>query len=330
MSTTPRKPQPGDRSPEEPVPERRPDEPLDAYSSAVVKAAEMVGPAVVHLSTRGSRRGTWPPPSGGGSGLIFRPGAFVLTNDHVVRGAARIRVTLGDGREFRAEKIGADRLTDLAVLRFDAREVPVALLLPTPEPRVGQLVVAIGNPLGLRWSVTAGVVSAVHRTLRVGPDRWLHNLIQTDAATHPGNSGGPVVTADGRVVGITTLQIAGAPGLGFAISASEALPIIGTLLQRGHVERPYLGVDGQSVLLEEGEPRRGVLVLAVEATSPASRAGIRPMDTILEVDGRVVETLDALALAVRTRAVGDRLAIVVRRRQKDRRVTIVLGDRGRD
>jgi len=320
---------PGDRSAEKPASETRPDEILDAYSTAVVHAAETVGPAVVNLSTRGARRGTWPPPTGGGSGLIFRQGAFVLTNEHVVRGATKIRATLADGREFPAEKIGADRLTDLAVLRLQGRDLPAATLSSDPPLRVGQLVVAIGNPLGLRWTVTAGVVSAVHRTLRVGPDRWLHNLIQTDAMIHPGNSGGPLVDGAGRVVGITTLHIAGAPGLGFAISASEALPIVDTLLRRGHVERPYFGVDGQSVLLEEDNPRRGVLVLAVESMSPASRAGIRPMDTILEVDGRAVESLDALAQTVRGRAVGDRLAVLVRRRRRDRAVSIVLGDRGR-
>lgn len=264
-------------------------EALDAYSRAVVRAVERVAPAVVSVGVRRSGR------PGTASGLVVAPDGYVLTNHHVVQGSRRPVVGLGDGRLLPAERVGEDPHTDLALLRVPQDRLPTAELGDSSRLRVGQLVVAIGNPLGFAATVTAGVVSALGRTLYSQTGRIIENVIQTDAALNPGNSGGPLADAAGRVVGINTAVIAGAQGLCFAIPSNTARWVVGQLLQHGRVRRAYLGVateparlDRRVVLQHRLEGDRAARVVYVEPGSAADRAGLRPGDAVVAAAGRIV------------------------------------------
>ncbi len=278
---------------------------LDAYSRAVASAVELVAPAVVHLQAR--QRGRKDPeiaseaPIGAGSGVIFTPDGFVLTNSHVVHGAAAVEATLTDGRSFPAYLVGEDPDSDLAVLRLHADGLAHAELGDSAAIRVGQLVIAIGNPFGFQCSVTAGVVSALGRSLRSGTGRLIDDIVQTDAALNPGNSGGPLVTARGRIIGINTAIIRPAQGLCFAIASNTARFVVAELLRHGKVRRSYIGVGAQTVAL----PRRvarfhdlraesAARVMSIAPDSPAARAGLQIGDTIDEFDGTPVTGIDAL------------------------------------
>ena len=276
---------------------------LDAYSRAVISAVERVGPAVVNVEVEARPRSASPERggNGSGSGFIFTPDGLILTNSHVVNGAAIIETTLADGQRFRADLVGDDPDTDLAVLRIHANDLPSAALGNSHALKPGQLVVAIGNPFGFQTTVTAGVVSALGRSLRSRSGRLMDDIIQTDAALNPGNSGGPLVSSAGAVIGVNTAIILPAQGLCFAIPIDTAKWVAGRLIQSGRIRRGFLGVGGQNVPLPRRvarlqgiTPARGVLVVSIEPGSPAARAGLRERDIIVGLDDHPVTAVDDL------------------------------------
>ncbi len=278
---------------------------LDAYSKAVVSAAEKVSPSVVKIdvtqSAGRSRSGEPRERQGGGSGFVFTPDGLILTNSHVVHDAKRIDVSLADGQRFPADIIGDDPATDLAVIRIDAPNLVVVELGDSQKLRVGQLAIAIGNPYGFQYTVTAGVVSALGRSLRSYSGRLIDDVIQTDASLNPGNSGGPLVTSDGQVVGVNTAMIQMAQGLCFAIGINTAKFVASRLLRDGRIRRSYIGVEAQTVPLHRRLIRfydlpqeSGVVVMSVTASGPAQKAGLREGDVIITLDGKSVAGVDDL------------------------------------
>jgi S1-C subfamily serine protease len=280
---------------------------LDAYSEAVTGVVERVSPSVVHLAAfhKGQAqtpRGTVPFERGGsGSGVIIAPDGYVLTNSHVVHGASRLEVGLSDGRQVPATLIGADPHTDLAVVRVPESGLPPARFGDSSRLKVGQLVIAIGNPLGFQATVTAGVVSALGRSLRSESGRLIEDIIQTDAALNPGNSGGPLVDSRGQVIGINTAVIQYAQGICFAIPGNTARRVAGLLIKEGRVRRAQVGVHGETRPL----PRRlvhelrlsaetGVQIHSVLPGSPAEAAGLRPGDILLAIEGTTIADVDDL------------------------------------
>jgi S1-C subfamily serine protease len=278
-------------------PEPAPDdgEALDAYSRVIVRIAETLRPAVVNLRAGKGRE------SGSGSGVLFTPDGFLLTNAHVVRGFSRPRIRLHDGREIGGRVVGTDPWTDLAVVQAEANALPFAELGDSAKLRVGQLVVAVGSPFGFESTVTAGVVSALGRTLRTLTGHLVDNVIQTDAALNPGNSGGPLVDSRGRVVGINTAIIAPAQGICFAIPANMARDIVPHLLKHGKVLRGYLGLHAHMVPLPVSTRRQfalqqesGVQVVAIEPDAPADQAGILEDDVIVALGDQPIASVDDL------------------------------------
>ena len=277
---------------------------LDAYSAAVVGAVERVGPSVAHLEvwSGGSGRPRSQRGEGGsGSGFVFTPDGFLLTNSHVVDGAARVRASFPDGSSYLADVVGRDPDTDLAVLRVDAPTLVPARLGDSTRLRPGQVVIAIGNPLGFASTVTSGVVSGLGRTMRSKSGRLIDSVIQTDAALNPGNSGGPLVDSRGDVVGINTAIITGAQGICFAIPVSTAHFVIPQLIREGRVRRGWIGVGGQTIQLSRRRVQvshlaapGAVLVTEVAPRSPAERAGLRQRDIILTFAGADVGSVDDL------------------------------------
>jgi S1-C subfamily serine protease len=299
---------------------RNDEELLDAYSRAVVGAADRVSTSVVNIEVRHRGRQADGEMQSSGSGFLFAPDGFILTNSHVVQGAGQIDVSLLDGRHFRAEKVGDDPETDLAVIRIAAPNLVAAHLGDSQKIRVGQLVVAIGNPYGFQCTVTAGVVSALGRSLRSLSGRLIDNVIQTDAALNPGNSGGPLVTSSGEVIGVNTAVISVAQGICFAIGINTAKFVVASLLKYGRVRRSYIGVGGQNIPIARRVVRfhglsveTGVLVEAVEPDSPANRAGIRKGDIIVGFGGTDVAGIDELHKLLTEETVGTTSPLVVLR-----------------
>ena len=312
---------PPQTAPRSPTPHE--DELLDAYSRAVTGAAERVGPAVVSVDVRHKveRRGR---PArevpGKGSGFVFTPDGFVLTNSHVVHDATRIEVAFADGRPVAAELVGDDPDTDLAVIRVPPVSLTVAEFGDSAALRVGQLVIAIGNPLGFQSTVTAGVVSALGRSFRSVGGRLIDDVIQTDAALNPGNSGGPLVDARGRVVGVNTAVILPAQGICFAVGINTAKVVTGQLIRHGKIRRGRIGVAGQNVPLLRlaqralgTDTKSGVLVTGVEPDSPASRAGVKAGDIVIGFDGQTVSGIDDLHRLLVTERIGAHTTIAVLR-----------------
>lgn len=308
---------------------------LDAYSRAVVSAVERVSPSVVGIEARARpdpapnarRAGEM---AAGGSGFVFTPDGLVLTNSHVVHGARAIFVVVPDGRDLRADVVGDDPQTDLAVVRITAGDLVPATLGDSAALRPGQIVIAIGNPFGFQHTVTAGVVSAVERALHARNGRLIENLVQTDAALNPGNSGGPLVTSAGAVVGVNTAIIAGSQGISFAISINTAKHVIGDLLAHGRVRRSYIGVGARTAVI----PRRlvrahglardqGVQVMLVARDGPGSRAGLQTSDIIVDFDGRPVSHVDDLHRLLTDRQIGRRLPVTLLREAETLRLEVI-------
>jgi S1-C subfamily serine protease len=296
---------------------------LDAYSRAVVRAVETVAPSVVRIEAgRGS-----------GTGFVFTPDGFVLTNSHVVAGGRRARVSLPDGRLMPGDLVGDDPETDLALIRVasaDDGPLPYAQFGDSDALRVGQIAIAVGNPYGFQHSVTAGVVSALGRSLRGQSGRLMDDIIQTDAALNPGNSGGPLVTTDGKVIGVNTAMILSAQGLCFAIASNTARFVASRLIRDGRIRRSYIGVAGQNVPIPRLHARAnqlagatGVLVTSVEAGGAADSAGLLEGDVIVAFDDEIVSAIDDLHRRLTDERIGRASTLTVLRRGRKRRVSVV-------
>ena len=301
---------------------------LDAYSRAVTTAVERIAPSVVHIQVEGERpensrrrRPANEPQIRGGSGFVFTPDGFVLTNNHVVENGQRLEVVLPDGHRVTAFPVGEDPATDLAVVRIDAPQLTAALLGDSSKVKVGQIAIAIGSPFGYQTTVTAGVVSALGRSLRTRSGRLVDDVIQTDAPLNPGNSGGPLVDSNGVVIGVNTAMIGAAQGICFAIGVNTAIFVASRLIRDGRVTRSYIGVAGQNtpiprrfVRFHQLERSSGIRVASVEPQSPAARAGLEEGDIVVAFDGIAVGGIDDLHHLLTDTRVGHASEIVVLRR----------------
>lgn len=299
---------------------------LDAYSNAVMAVADRVGPTVVRVERAPSKDSR----GGMGSGVIISPDGLVLTNSHVVDGARDLRLTDTEGRIMEARLIGEDPDTDLALLRAGAaRHLESATLGDSKTLRRGQLAVAIGNPLGFESTVTAGVISALGRSLRARTGRLIEDVIQTDAALNPGNSGGPLVSSRGEVIGINTAVIAGAQGICFAVASNTAQYVLSELIQHGRVRRAFIGVAGQTVAVSRRHARAaeidnafGAMITAVESDKPADVAGLMSYDVIVRLDGAPVTGVDDLIRLLNAERIGRAVPVDVLRRGQLRSFTL--------
>lgn len=285
-----------------------PDAPLlDAYSQTVVSVSHQVSQAVVQIRTSNTKRQTTA--KGLGSGFLISSDGYLVTNSHVVAGGSEWTVTLPDGRTERADLIGHDPATDIAVIRIHSEGLQGLAFADSARLQVGQMAIAVGNPYGFQYSVTAGVVSALGRTLRSGSGRMIDDVIQTDAALNPGNSGGPLLNSSGQVIGVNTAVIQGAQGLCFAVSSNLASWVAGELVLHGKVRRGFLGLAGQQVALHERMKERlgsgtAVLVQSVERSGPAANGGVAPGDLILTFNGRPISGIEDLHRALDASTIG--------------------------
>jgi S1-C subfamily serine protease len=305
---------------------------LDAYSRAVIDVVDRVGPAVVGLTLRkGEARG------GSGSGVVVAPDGLILTNSHVASAGNRIEVTTANGHDLTARVVGDDPDTDLALLRVEqAVTLPAAPLGDSKRLRRGQLVIAIGNPLGFESTVTTGVVSALGRSLRARTGRLIDDVIQTDAALNPGNSGGPLVSSRGEVVGINTAVIMGAQGICFAVAANTASFVLGELVRHGRVRRAFIGIAAQQTAIPPRRryaaglgQERAVMVSTVEPDSAAARAGLKAGDILIGLDGETITGADDLVRALTGEKIGRSVAFDVLRGTERLIVALVPQERKR-
>jgi S1-C subfamily serine protease len=304
---------------------------LDAYSHAVVGVVEKVSPSVVHVRVRGARMGQM----GSGSGTIIAPDGIVLTNNHVVDGVAAIELALNDGRSFPARILGRDPDTDIAVLRAEtADRLPAARIGNSKKVRQGQVAVAIGNPFGFESTVTAGIVSAIGRSLRAQNGRLISDVIQTDAALNPGNSGGPLVNSRAEVIGVNTAVIMGAQGICFSVASNTAQHVLTQILQHGRVRRARLGIAGEQVHLPQRikaatslKQSAAVRVVEVQPGSPASAGGIEPGDVIVGVDKETVTGVDDIARVLDGTRIDKRVSIHLLRDGRARTLEVVPTER---
>jgi S1-C subfamily serine protease len=315
---------------------------LDAYSAAVVSAVERVAPSVVKIdvTTRGGTRagrGGWrgdrgERPTGSGSGFVFTPDGLILTNSHVVHDRHTIAVHLADGRTLDGQVVGDDPDTDLAVVRVDAAHLPAVQFADSKRLRVGQVAIAIGNPYGFHYTVTTGVVSALGRSLRAQTGRLIDDLIQTDAALNPGNSGGPLASSAGEVIGVNTAMILPAQGLCFAIGSNTAQFVAGRLIRDGRIVRGYLGIGGQNVPVPRPLARRlglavtgGIQVLTIEPGGPASVSTLREGDVIIALGAQPATGVDDLHRLLAEDCIGRRCTLTVLRGEQILQIDVVPG-----
>jgi S1-C subfamily serine protease len=307
----------------------------DAYSTAVTTAVARVAPAVVHVGVRRRRAARGGRAEGAGSGFLITPDGFLLTNSHVASGAEAIEVVLADGRHASAEIVGDDPDSDLALVKVATSDLAWCRLGDSARVAVGQIAIAIGSPYGFQHTVTAGIVSALGRSMRAQTGRLLDNVLQTDAALNPGNSGGPLVDARGQVIGVNTAVILPAQGICFAIASSTAERVAIALIRDGRVRRAWLGVGGETAPLMRRYVRHfdlahetAVRVQSVEGGSPAAAAGFERGDVIVEVDGIAIATVDDLQRSLGADAIGRELAITVLRRDRKLPLAVMPTERG--
>jgi S1-C subfamily serine protease len=300
---------------------------LDTYSRSVSDAVDLVGPAVARIEHVGNK-------AGHGSGFVISPDGLVVTNSHVVGSARTVRVTMPDGGSTEGRVLGSDPDTDIALLRADGRFASVARLGDSKMLRRGQIAIAIGNPLGFEWTVTAGVVSALGRSMRSATGRLIDDVVQTDAALNPGNSGGPLVASSGEVIGVNTAIIVGAQGIAFAVASNTASHVVSEIIRHGRVRRAFIGISADTVML----PRRvalatrvisdtAVRIRKVEPDGPAARAGLRDGDVIAAIDGRALTGVDDLLRLLTGDRIGQALVFTIIRRGHPEKVTVTAQPR---
>ena len=311
---------------------------LDAYSQTVIRAAETVSPSVVHIRVK--RKTNLPQKAKGkggqgssGSGFIISKEGFIVTNSHVVHGVDEIGVALPDGRNFKAQMVGEDRSTDIALLRIDAPDLKAVSFGDSAKLKVGQLAIAIGNPYGFQYTVTAGVIGALGRSLRTGTGRLIDNVLQTDAALNPGNSGGPLLNSHGEVIGINTAIILPAQGICFAVASNTAQYVVGKLLTEGKVRRGFLGIGGQVVRLHPRiiafnklQVRSGILIQSIEPQSPAYNHELLNGDVIVGFDDKPVANIDQLHRVLDEQSIGREAKLILLRSGKLKEVKVVPGE----
>lgn len=311
--------QAGNETNPSPFSARQDHEALDAYSTAVTRVAREAGPAVAHLQVSKKNRKD----AGSGSGFLFTPDGYLLTNSHVVHGASKIEVSLTDGRKFYADPVGDDPHTDTAVIRIDAPKIPPPSFADSAALQVGQIAIAIGNPYGFQCSVTAGIVSAVGRYFRTGSGRLIDNVVQTDAALNPGNSGGPLLDSRGRVIGVNTAVILPAQGICLAISSNTVQHVASLLMKDGRIRRAFLGFAGQTVPIHRRWVRghelpveTGIFLAHLEPGSPAERAGLLEGDLLFSCDGLPIAGVDELLRLLTEEKIGKELSVELLRNQE--------------
>jgi S1-C subfamily serine protease len=300
---------------------------LDAYSKTVVNVGKSVSDAVVQIKVKkqgqNNRRRGRQAPYGTGSGFFITASGLIVTNSHVIKGASQIQVSLQDGRHFTAALVGDDPATDLAVVKINAEDVPCLKFADSDQLQAGQIAIAIGNPYGFQYSLTAGVVSALGRTLRSESGRLIDNVIQTDAALNPGNSGGPLVNANGRVIGVNTAVILPAQGLCFAVASNLAAYVVGKLIAEGKVRRGYIGIAGQMIRFQPSfikgqnlNVKSGILIQSIETDAPAYYSPLQLGDVIIGFEGKVVHSIDDLHRYLDADSIGKNVQLEILRNQK--------------